>query len=248
MLSFAAAAACGVDIGYPDPVSKCTVFDRGKWASSGLSQSEVTQPFCPNIVTFYEYSTQYGMNVFANDPSKLSFVPVVVISFFNNKGNPIKPDVQHKDRIWGFSGNVAQVLGLYSAATDTGVGSGADYARARVTLATYSGGAVDSARAEAVLTYKFHSPSFIVGPDVGSTTEAVTVGADATAEYRPVTYEWWVDGVHQGAAGDLASINHLFSEPGSHAVRVVVRANDGHVYDLTKYIQITPCPNGEIIC
>lgn len=243
-----AGLGCGLDVTIGDPKSKCSVTDRGKWRDSGLGESEVLDPRCPVVVTFNDYPTLYSVDVVANDFSKLSPSPIVLLSFFDNNSDPIPPDVVHKDLIFGFNGNVAQLIGSYYAAHASGVSEGNDFGRPRLPLSTFVGGYRDTARAEVFLRYKFHSQATVAGPDVGSTTEAVIVSADADGEFRPITYEWWIDGTHQGPPSDVFSINHVFETAGAHSVRVVVRANDGHVYDLTKYIEITPCPNGEIIC
>ncbi len=242
-----AMAACG-DLVINDPQSACAVADRGKWRTSGLGESEVAAPFCPVTVSWNAFPKQYTINVWANDMSKLNSIPRAIVSFFDLNGAPVLPDAFHKDQIRGFNGNVSQLMGTYNAAQAVGPTTGIDFARVRVPLATFIGVNPDTARAEAFLAYKFHAQAKVIGPDVGSNTEAVNVTADASAEFRPITYEWWIDGVHQGSPSNQSTIDHLFSAVGSHAVRVVVRANDGHVYDLTKYIEITPCPNGEIIC
>jgi hypothetical protein len=235
--------SCG-GIGYPDPQSNCTVFDRGKWLSSSLSQSNVQQPFCPHVIGTNSQATGYSINVIASDLSKLRPAPYAIVSFFNNSGLPIPPDISHKDRAFGFNGNTAQVWGIYLAASVVGPVIGSDYARVRVTLVAIN----DSARSEAALLYKFHSSPAVTAPSTGSTFQPVVVAVDASAEIRPITYEWWIDGAHQGPPSSTSSLNHLFSQAGGHSVRTVIRANDGHVYDVTKYIEIYPCPNGEIIC
>ncbi len=241
-------AACGFNIEVNDPKSQCIVADRAKWRSSGLGESEVADPYCKVTILVNDQLTGYTINVFANDLSKLQSIPRAIVSFFDTNTDPIPPDIVHKDKSWGFNGNVSQLIGSYYAAHVTGPTQGIDYARVRVPLSTYTGVYPDTARAEAFLAYKFHSQATVIGPDVGSNTEAVNVAADASGEFRPITYEWWIDGAHQGSPSSQSTIDHLFSAVGSHTVRVVVRANDGHVYDLTKYIEITPCPNGEIIC
>lgn len=243
-----AMAACGFNIEVKDPKSECIVADRAKWRSSGLGESEVAQPHCPVTILLNDQLTGYTINVFANDLSKLQSIPRAIVSFFDTNTDPIPPVIFHKDIGWGFRGNVSQLIGSYSAAHVVGPRTGIDFARVRVPLSTFIGVYPDTARAEAFLEYEFHSQATVIGPDVGSNTEAVNVTADASGEFRPITYEWWIDGVNQGSPSNQSTIDHLFSAVGSHAVRVVVRANDGHVYDLTKYIEITPCPNGEILC
>ncbi len=233
---------CGINIGYPDPQSKCTVIDRGKWVSTGLGQSNVANPYCAVIVTFNDYPQSYLINVIASDMTKIGF-PVVRVSFVDANTAPIPPDYIHQDKQFAFAGNTAQAFGSYYAAHAGNANGNKDYARVRVPLLAFG----DSARAEAILDYRFHAQSTVSAPETATPNQAVTVVADALSEFRPSTYQWWIDGVSQGPAGSLSVLTTTFPS-GPHSVRVVMQAADGHSYDITKYITVENCPGGQIFC
>lgn len=235
-------SGCGFGITY-DSQSKCSVQDLGKWNATGLSQSNVQQPMCPVVVSINSSPTSYLINVIASDLTKLQGAAVALLSFFNTH-NDVVPGGGQQNLIFGFNGNTAQLFGSYYAASYVGPTTGNDYGKVRLPLHAVG----DSARSQAILMYKFHGASILSGPPTAPPSQSVTIFADASAEYRPITYQWWIDGASQGGAGSSSTLTTSFAAQGSHSVRAVVHANDGHVYDQTVYIDVQPCPGGQISC
>lgn len=243
------ALACTVGYDTTDPQSNCVVTDVGGWVANSLDESSVTSPVCPVIVTGHDQSIFLGMNVIAQDPSKISqSSPIVRLSMFDANVQPIPPDAFHKDLTAPFSGGTAQVLVTYYAAHAASITSGNDMARVRVPLATFTSGNRDTARSQVYLRFRFHSQAGAQGPSWVQPNINIAVFADAGGEFRPITYQWWIDGVSQGGAGAASNLTTSFATIGTHSVRVLVTADDGHTYDLVHYVEVSPCPNGEIIC
>lgn len=221
---------------YRDPPSDCDVVDRGKWMSSSLGTSSVSWPYCPVIFTYNGDWTGYLIYVNAGDLSKLHQWPSGYLSFHNNQGALI--DVPLLNHEFYFNGTTATLQGSYPAATDStgpGVNQGNDYARIRVRLVDG-----DSARGEAFLTYRRRAGAYASGPTQGVVDQMLTFQVDATFEFRPVFYEWFVDDISQGAPAENASTFATgFGSPGMHEVKV--RVTPGHTispYNLPIAIEI----------
>lgn len=202
----------GIGISYQDPTSKCFIVDQAKWVASNLGSSSVVDPYCDQIVYQYADFKQYALNIVAGVPSKVNGGRY---AFYDNAGRLVGyPTLQNQ--YFFFSGGTASLSGWYNAASDSAHSAGTDYARVRVYLTAFP---YDSARAQAALTYRFRSPAVIGGPTLGVTSQNMNFVIDAVGEYRPVTYEWFIDGASQGAASAGAySFSKSWASAGTHTV------------------------------
>jgi hypothetical protein len=233
---------CGVGSPQPHPPSACLVVDQGKWQQTQLGGSTVTEPTCPVIVTFHEFPKTYTMNIVAGNPSLISGGPGK-ITWYDNLITLIgAPQQQHTAVFW--NGNTAQPWGTVFMATDSIHTSGEMYDHGRVAIPRVLPN--DTARGEALLRYQFHQQAGSTFPTLGSINQGVAFIIDASAEFRPINYQWYVNGVNQQL--NAGTFNAVFSQPGSYTIRGKSTANDGHILDRTVTVEITPCPNGEIFC
>jgi hypothetical protein len=233
---------CNVGSPQSHPPDDCLIVDQGKWQQTQLGGSGVEEPLCPVIVTFHEWPKSYSMNIIASNPALISGGPGK-ITWYDNRLRLIgAPQQQHTLVFW--NGNTAQPWGTVFMATDSQHTTGEMYDHGRIAIPRVM--ANDTARGEALLRYQFHAQAGASFPTLGSTNQSMVFVIDAMAEFRPISYQWFVDGVNQGINGGTFST--VFSQPGTYFVRGKSTANDGHVLDQTVTVEITPCPNGEIIC
>lgn len=244
--------ACQVDSGYPEESSQCTVYDRSKWVSSGLGGTEVTAPLCPVITGWPSFYQAMVVEVRASDTAKLvgGATGYGRVAFYDFSQRLIGyPQVQHGAFFFhGTGGGAASATyyGGYLAGADTVHASGADFARVRV-YTKAPGIPWDSARGEAYLEYRRRASAQLSGPATGFTSQYASFSVDATSEFRQPTFEWFVDGVSQGAPSAAATaFTAMWTAAGSHtvAVRIVPPESspDPTPYDLPIAIEIANGP------
>lgn len=232
-----ASLGCGAGGGIVfNPESQCHIVNRHLWIESGLSGSQVEDPKCPVLISWNGLLTNYSFLVPADDLSKLHGTRYGRVAFYDHQLNLISGMNQHVAFFW--NGSIGQVFGAYLAGSDSsGAGKyqGTDYGRIRVYLATG-----DSARAEVFLDYRHRFPAILSGPTLGESGEWLSFNVDASSEYRPVLYEWFVNDASQGAAAPHAyNFGASFPDTGQHEVRV--RVTPGHTispYELPIAIEI----------
>lgn len=228
-------AGCGAGI-YNEPSSECDIVDRHQWINSTLGGSTVERPYCPTLFTYNGDYSAYLIYVNVGDLSKVHAWPSGRVAFHDNQQALINFPWQNE--LFLFNGNTATVMGSFPMATDSigpGVNQGTDYARIRVYLVNG-----DSARGEAFLTYRRRAGAYASGQTQGVVDQMLSFSVDATAEFRPVMYEWFVNDISQGAPAEHAStFATSFGSAGMHEVKV--RVTPGHTiapYSLPLAIEI----------
>lgn len=198
------------------PHSQCEFVDLQGWVAAGLSQEDVVyRPFCPQVFYHHAEAKHYEYQLRTTDYSHLG---ITRLSWYDNQRRKIGAPQQQDIPIYFTAGDnntgYANVQGSYLAATDSSVTAGIDYGRLE---ATSSG---TQRLAEARFTYRGYFPGQpSVTPTAPVTGETVIFAVDVSGEYRPITIEWFVDGVSQGAASEAAtSFNSVWTSAGSHSI------------------------------